>query len=48
MVYSGDKSSMQRKRGHRRYRKPDAGFLHVFEDQPGSQCVARADFTKGR
>lgn len=25
-----------------------AGDLGIFEEQPGSQCVARADLSKGR
>lgn len=31
MVYSGEESSVQRKRGHRRYRKPD-GCLRTSQE----------------
>lgn len=47
MVNSEEKSSRQRKRGHRKCRKPGAGVLGMFEEQPGNQCVARASLSKG-
>lgn len=48
MVGSGEESSRQRERGHRKYRKPEAVVLSMFKEQPGNQSVARADWKKGR
>ena len=48
VVNSEKASSRQRKRGHRKCRKPGAGVLGMFEEQPGSQRVARASLSEGR
>lgn len=31
-----------------KYRKPGMGVLCMSEEQPGSQCMVRANFCKGR